>query len=172
MITMSGTPAYIQVAGDLRSQIESGALEPGNQLPSNAKLRELYSVSNTVVRDAINELRRAGLVVGQQGKGVFVASNDLNAGGTPPGELAARVQALEGRVNSLEGEPAQDLRDQVADLQATVIDLYARLGFPFPPKLAKTDAARTADPVAMSFPESLKGHLSRKHAAPEDPTSE
>ena len=72
MTVMSGTPAYLQVAADLRAQIERGELTPGAQLPSNAQLRGIYSVSNTVIRDAINELRRAGLVIGQQGKGGFV----------------------------------------------------------------------------------------------------
>jgi GntR family transcriptional regulator len=167
MTVLSGTPAYIQVATELRSQIESGELQPGSKLPSITELRAQYSVSNTVIRDAVNELRRAGLVVGQQGKGVFVASSTREAGGTSPG-LAARVQALEGHVSSLEDDHVQDLRDQVADLRATVIDLYVRLGFPIPPKLGGSDEARTTDPVALSFPVSLKGNLSRPADEPED----
>jgi GntR family transcriptional regulator len=69
---MSGTPAYLQVAADLRTQITSGSLPVGKQIPSMAQLRELYDVSSTVIRDALNELRREGLIIGQQGKGVFV----------------------------------------------------------------------------------------------------
>lgn len=162
MTVISGTPAYMQVAAELRSQIESGELAPGDKLLSNAELRARYSVSNTVIRDAINDLRRAGLVVGQQGKGVFVASPAQGAGGTSPNELAARVQALEDRVDSPKGDDAQDLRSQITDLRDSVIDLYTRLGFPFPPKLAgpRGDEARTTDPVALSFPGPLRGHLS------------
>lgn len=86
-------------------------------MPSMAKLRETYGVSNTVVRDALNELRRDGLIVGQQGKGVFVSEADgavrpLPAGGradaaalaerladveTQLRELRIRVEALEVR---------------------------------------------------------------------------
>ena len=121
MADLSGTPAYLQVAADLRAQITGGALPPGAQLPSMAQLRELYSVSNTVVRDALNELRRDGLVIGQQGKGVFV--RDTAAGPARPGralagdlsgimtrldELADAVRVLDERMSRLEqaGNPA------------------------------------------------------------------
>jgi GntR family transcriptional regulator len=168
MTVISGTPAFIQVATELRSQIESGELQPDSKLPSSSELRAQYSVSNTVIRDAINELRRAGLVVGQQGKGVFVASPARGAVGASPDALAARVLVLEDHVNSLEEDRAQDLRDQVADLRDAVIDLYRRLGFPIPAKLAGSDEARTTDPVALSFPIPLKGNLSRPADGPED----
>lgn len=169
MTVISGTPAYIQVANDLRSQIRGGKLRPGDKLPSSAELRAKYAVSNTVIRDAVNELRRAGFVVGQQGKGVFVTSETPDSADTAPSELAVRVQALEARVSSLEEEDDQDqdLREQVADLQAIVIDLYARLGFPNPLKPSRGDAARTTDPVALSFPIPIKEALSQSRARDE-----
>ncbi|MHB1431715.1 MAG: GntR family transcriptional regulator [Streptosporangiaceae bacterium] len=120
MADLSGTPAYLQVAADLRAQITGGALPPGAQLPSMAQLRELYSVSNTVVRDALNELRREGLVIGQQGKGVFVRDTaaakktgrapdgDLSGVMTRLDELADAVRGLDERMSRLEqsGNPA------------------------------------------------------------------
>lgn len=72
MAITPGTPAYMQVATDLRSQIANGSLPVGESIPSMSQLCKLYGVSNTVIRDALNELRREGLIVGQQGKGVFV----------------------------------------------------------------------------------------------------
>jgi GntR family transcriptional regulator len=69
---MPGKPAYVQVAADLREQIMSGTLAVDSQLPSMSQLRAIYQVSNTVIRDALSELRREGLTHGQQGKGVFV----------------------------------------------------------------------------------------------------
>jgi GntR family transcriptional regulator len=109
MTTMSGMPAYLQVADDLRMQIRTGVLEPGAQLPSMAQIREQYGVSNTVVRDALNELRRDGLVVGQQGKGVFVritsesassanGSDDSDSIKRDLADLQRRVGALESRL--------------------------------------------------------------------------
>jgi GntR family transcriptional regulator len=72
-----------------------------------AQLRQRYGVSNTVVRDALNELRRDGLVVGQQGKGVFVrpASQSVtsaNGGGDDSAEIRRELADLQRRVGALE----------------------------------------------------------------------
>jgi GntR family transcriptional regulator len=96
---MSGVPAWQQVANELRSQITGGALGPGAQLPSMSQLREQYGVSNTVVRDALNELRREQLVVGQQGKGVFVRDGVLPA--VESTDQAARIDQLEEEIRLL-----------------------------------------------------------------------
>jgi DNA-binding FadR family transcriptional regulator len=60
------------VAESLSEKIDSGALEPGVQLPTEAELCAEYSVSRTVVREAIARLRSSGIVISQQGRGVFV----------------------------------------------------------------------------------------------------
>ncbi|WP_435831582.1 winged helix-turn-helix domain-containing protein [Catellatospora methionotrophica] len=57
---------------DLTGQITSGKLKPGDQLPSAAQLRAQYNVSITVVRQAMQWLKAAGLVEGVPGVGVFV----------------------------------------------------------------------------------------------------
>jgi DNA-binding FadR family transcriptional regulator len=125
---LSGTPAYLQVAADLRKQIAGGALPVGAQLPSMTQLRELYGVSNTVIRDALNELRHEGLVVGQQGKGVFVraetAAGDAEGRGRQlsPGdasvimrrldELADVVRGLDERMSRLEQDGVPEPRSR------------------------------------------------------------
>lgn len=110
-----GRPAYQQVADDLRQQIASGELPVGSAIPSTAKLSELYSVSVTVVRAAVTQLRTDGLVVGHPGKGVFVSSTPDAAAErtTTVHDLARQVAAL---------------REQVAFLQTQVTDLYGKLG--------------------------------------------
>ncbi len=128
MADLSGTPAYLQVAADLRKQIAGGALPVGAQLPSMAQLRQLYGVSNTVIRDALNELRREGLVVGQQGKGVFVraglaaAEAQVNGGQLSRGdasvitrrldELADAVRGLDERMSRLEQDDSPERRSR------------------------------------------------------------
>ncbi len=62
-----------QVIDQLRSQIETGKLRTGDQLPTEPQLEATFGVSRTVVREAIADLRAAGLVKPIQGKGVFVA---------------------------------------------------------------------------------------------------
>jgi GntR family transcriptional regulator len=126
MADLSGTPAYLQVAADLRKQIGAGALPVGAQLPSMTQLRELYGVSNTVIRDALSELRRDGLVVGQQGKGVFVraavsagagrgrnlSADDTSLVMTRLDELTAAVRGLDERMSRLERDGGPERRAQ------------------------------------------------------------
>lgn len=61
------------VAESLTGKIRSGELAPGAQLPTEAELCAEYAVSRTVVREAIARLRSTGLVIPQQGRGVFVS---------------------------------------------------------------------------------------------------
>jgi GntR family transcriptional regulator len=68
---MSG-PMYRQIAEDLREQIESGRLEPGQQLLTELELREHYGASRNTVRDAIKWLTSLGLVETRPGQGTFV----------------------------------------------------------------------------------------------------
>jgi GntR family transcriptional regulator len=66
------TPLYRQIAEDLRAQIESGALKPGQQLRTELELREHYGASRNTVRDAIKWLTNLGLVETRPGQGTFV----------------------------------------------------------------------------------------------------
>ncbi|TPW29975.1 FadR family transcriptional regulator [Pararhizobium mangrovi] len=61
-----------RVSAELRDAVRSGALAPGDRLPSEAGLTQQYAVSRTVVREAIASLRADGLVEPRHGVGVFV----------------------------------------------------------------------------------------------------
>ena len=65
-------PMYRQIAEDLRAQIESGQLQPGQQLRTELELREHYNASRNTVRDAIKWLTNLGLVETKPGQGTFV----------------------------------------------------------------------------------------------------
>jgi GntR family transcriptional regulator len=65
-------PMYRQIAEDLRAQIESGELEPGQQLRTEGKFRDHYGASRNTVRDAIKWLTNLGLVETRPGQGTFV----------------------------------------------------------------------------------------------------
>jgi GntR family transcriptional regulator len=66
------SPMYRQIAEDLREQIESGGLRPGQQLRTELELREHYLASRNTVRDAIKWLTNLGLVETKPGQGTFV----------------------------------------------------------------------------------------------------
>jgi GntR family transcriptional regulator len=80
-------PMYRQIADDLREQIESGKLEPGQQLQTEIELREQHNASRNTVRDAIKWLTSLGLVETKPGQGTFV------------------VQKIDPFVTKLSGEP-------------------------------------------------------------------
>ncbi|NTE85143.1 FadR family transcriptional regulator [Agrobacterium rubi] len=68
----SGGSLVSQTADALRQTILSGQYKPGDKLPSEAGLTELYKVSRTVVREAVAALRADKLVEARHGAGIFV----------------------------------------------------------------------------------------------------
>ena len=69
-------PLYRTIAEDLRRQISTGELAPGDRLKSEAELMEAYGrdgkASRNTVRDAIKFLASRGLVETRAGQGTFV----------------------------------------------------------------------------------------------------
>lgn len=62
-----------QIYEDLIDRIRTGEYPPGTELPSYRELAKLYSVGRTTISVVLKRLKDAGLVVGVQGRGVFVA---------------------------------------------------------------------------------------------------
>lgn len=67
-------PLYQQLCDILVAKIHSGELAPGEQLPSENDLINLYGVSRFVVRQTLTSLVRQGLIFTEQGRGSFVGS--------------------------------------------------------------------------------------------------
>jgi LacI family transcriptional regulator len=65
-------PLYQRLSEELRRQVESGALQPGDRLPSFAELRERYGLHKTTVERAHLLLEQAGLVIREERRGIFV----------------------------------------------------------------------------------------------------
>ena len=74
--TRSYVPYYQQLKRILVTEIQS--LNEGDLLPSESDLCRTYSVSRTVVRQALDEIEREGLVVKVKGKGTFVTGRKMN----------------------------------------------------------------------------------------------
>lgn len=93
------TPAYRQIAGDLRGRIRSGEYAPGDRLPSNRALSERYKVAAETIRQALDELRGDGAIATQSTRGTYVT-----------------------------GEPRETTDEMVRRLAATLDDALERLG--------------------------------------------
>lgn len=69
---MPEQPKYLRIAAALRAQIAARELQPGNPLPTTARLAEIYETSAITVRNAIAVLVGEGLVEGLAGGRVRV----------------------------------------------------------------------------------------------------
>jgi GntR family transcriptional regulator len=110
-------PIHLQIADDIRIEIESGALQPGSSLPTLAELCRRYDCSMNSARGAINLLRSQGLITAGRGKAPIVR--------IPPGkvvrdserhqaekDLAARPEAERAKVGEAETNLGMSIEDQ------------------------------------------------------------
>ena len=70
-------PIYDQIYCQIKSQILSGALAPGEALPSIRALAKDLKISVITTKRAYDELETHGFIYTMAGKGCFVADNNL-----------------------------------------------------------------------------------------------
>ncbi|KGA97670.1 GntR family transcriptional regulator [Alkalihalobacillus alcalophilus ATCC 27647 = CGMCC 1.3604] len=73
----SPLPIYYQIEEQIKQQIVSGILEPGDMLRSEREYAEYYQVSRMTVRQAINNLVALGLIYKKKGSGTFVQEQKI-----------------------------------------------------------------------------------------------
>ena len=122
-----------RLADRLAEQIEGGALNPGDQLPTETQLALNHGVSRSVVREAVQRLKSRALLVSRQGSGVFVSVPALHQ----PLQFDAAVlesvsavvhvvevrRVLEGEIAALAAERAT--RAQVAGMRRALAAIDA-----------------------------------------------
>jgi GntR family transcriptional regulator len=92
----SSVPLYFQLAAALLEKMETRAWPPGARFPSEREIAEVFGVSRTVIRPALELLVGDGAIIRVQGSGAFVA---------PP----RREIAVFGLVRAL-ADPPEDLK--------------------------------------------------------------
>ena len=107
---------YLEIAAEIREQIRSGRLRPGDKLRPVRSMAADYSVAQGTVGAAMEVLRAEGLVDTVQGKGSVVVA--------VPGEVPADPD-----VAKLSAEVAE-LREMVRDHDVMLRDLYQRVPGP------------------------------------------
>lgn len=70
-------PLYIKTCNTIRSQIKSGTLQYGQSLPSERELAETFHIDRKTLRKAISILIDEGLLIRLQGKGTYIAQQQL-----------------------------------------------------------------------------------------------
>jgi GntR family transcriptional regulator len=69
----SGLPLYLQIVQQVRWRAATGALQPGERLPSVRELATQLRINPNTVAKAITELEREGVVETRRGSGTFLA---------------------------------------------------------------------------------------------------
>jgi len=69
-----GVPIYLQLVEQVKHAIETGALKPGDQLPSIRPLAEELVINVNTVAKAYRQLESEGVVELRQGAGAFVTA--------------------------------------------------------------------------------------------------
>lgn len=136
---MPPAPKYRQIAALLRERIVSGALRPGDRLPTEAQLMDLHDVSRNTVRLATGLLVNEGLVERIAGRsGGMLVRDQLtltyhaSRAEMTPGHWP-ESDAWFGEVHAQGYEPSQDFSVSIEALPAEIAE---RLGVE-----ADTDAA-------------------------------
>ena len=75
----SPIPLYYQVKQFLVSKIKAKEYSPGDAIPTESELCEMFGVSRPTVRQALSELVHDGHLVRMKGKGTFVAYPKIDA---------------------------------------------------------------------------------------------
>ena len=147
-------PMYRQIAEDLRAQIESGELEPGQQVPTEIELRDRYEASRNTVRDAIKWLITLGLVEPRPGQGTFVVEARDPFVTTLTGDAATGVGGDEGatyrsEVSARNRKP--DTRPVQVEIRRAVGEVALRLRIPVGAEVISRHERRLIDGTAWSM---------------------
>jgi GntR family transcriptional regulator len=113
----SGVPVYRQLIDQVQGAIASGALKPGDQLPTVRLVAvELAINPNTVLR-AYREMEIRGILDSQQGTGTFIADRPTEASnGHRERQLAQLVSEFVSRAGAA-GLTVDELVDALKQLQ-------------------------------------------------------
>jgi multiple sugar transport system substrate-binding protein len=82
-------PLYYQLKQMIKRKIESGEFKPGDRLPTEQELCEMFGISRTPVRQALTELTYEGILYRRPGLGTFVSDFSLS-----PSQDVMRIKVL------------------------------------------------------------------------------
>ncbi|WP_405804846.1 GntR family transcriptional regulator [Streptomyces sp. NBC_01187] len=104
---------FEQLVDDLRERIKSGAIAPGEKLPSVRKLAEESGFVPVTVQKSLSLLRNEGWIF-TTGRGSFAYDPESPFSSTAPPVSAERIAELEAQVSEL-AKRVQTLEEQQTD---------------------------------------------------------
>ena len=70
-------PLYLQIACELRDNIQDAVFKIGDRLPTETELSERFGVNRHTLRRAMDILRQEGIVEVERGRGTFVVATPI-----------------------------------------------------------------------------------------------
>lgn len=108
-------PIYEQVKDGLRKLVVSGALQPGDKLPSVRSMASTLAINPNTIQRAYEALEREGYLYSITGKGSFVAErNEVDDGRR--GKLMAQFDAAAAELLYL-GVDEKELIERLAEIR-------------------------------------------------------
>src|SRR6185312_5623457 len=83
-----------RLVGELSHELMTGALRPGDKLPTEAQVVRRHGVSRSVVREALSRLQAAGLVETRHGVGTFVTARRESGLAADAAGIAAVIDVM------------------------------------------------------------------------------
>jgi DNA-binding transcriptional regulator YhcF (GntR family) len=127
-------PPYARIADELREQISSGTLRPGDRVPSTRQITQRWGVAMATATKVLTALRREGLVHAVPGVGTVVAGPRRRApagraavrdvAGAEPTLTQQRIVAAAISVADVEGLAGLSMRRVATELGAATMSLY------------------------------------------------
>jgi len=115
----SGVPVYRQIIDQVRAGIASGALTPGDQLPTVRQLAVDLAINPNTVLRAYRELELGGLLETQQGTGTFITQKKVRRDEAERArqlsQLAGEFLARAGAAGFTADELLEQLREMAPD---------------------------------------------------------
>lgn len=113
-MSQEALPVYLQIASELRQNIQESVFKVGDRLPTENELSERFGVNRHTLRRAMDVLRQEGIVDVERGRGTFVVAAPITV---PLGK----------RVRYNESLKAQSLKPQWQVLRVVEINADAKL---------------------------------------------
>lgn len=121
----SGKSTYLQIIEQVKYALATGALRPGDQLPSIRALAEQLRINRNTVAKAYGELEHESVVKTEQGRGVFCCDGGSELDGKARKKILA--QSLDGvivqayHLQVTEGELLNLMKERLKSFDARLI---------------------------------------------------
>ena len=139
-----GRPLYRRLLAQLRSDLDSGRLRPGDLIPPELEIARSHGISRHTVRQAIVELAREGLLRRERGRGTFV---------TPP-PIVRSLGSFYSFAHEMTGRGLEfHTRVIYRDIRAASEVIAARLDLPAGAPVIEMELLRLVEdaPVSLEF---------------------